>query len=153
MESGWYGGTSLSSDLTPRHPIPAVAAVIARDKEILLVKRGTEPSKGKWSVPGGSIEWGETLADALKREIREETGLEIEIIKLIGITDLIVDSEPGYHYVLIDYLARPVGGNLSPGSDAVDVQWVYVDNLSDYELTPHLHECLREAGILGIGDP
>lgn len=142
----------MSADLTQRHPIPAVAAVIVRDKEILLVKRGTEPSRGKWSVPGGSIEWGETLAEALKREIREETGLEIEIIKLIGVTDLIVDSKPSYHYVLIDYLARPVGGNLTPGSDVMDVRWVSVDNLSDYELTPHLHECLREAGILETRD-
>lgn len=136
-----------------RHPIPAVAAVIVRDGEILLVKRGTEPSKGKWSVPGGSIEWGETLTDALKREINEETGLEIEIIRLIGVSDLIVDSGPAYHYVLIDYLARPIGGNLRRGSDAAEVQWVPVDKLSDYELTPHLHECLREAGVVEISDP
>lgn len=143
---------ALSNDLTQRHPIPAVAAVIVRNGEILLVKRGTEPSKGKWSVPGGCIEWGETLSDALTREIREETGLEIEIVRLIGVSELIVDSEAAYHYVLIDYLARAVGGNLRPGSDAMDAQWVSVDQLSNYELTPHLHECLREAGVLEMTD-
>ena len=78
-----------------RSPIPAVAGVIVRDGEILLVRRGVEPSKGKWSVPGGSVEWGETLVEALKREVREETGLEIEVGEVAGVYDLVIEGDAG----------------------------------------------------------
>ena len=76
-----------------RNPIPAVAGVIVRDGKILLVRRGVEPSKGKWSIPGGSVEWGETLVEALKREAFEETGLEIEVGELAGVYDLMIESD------------------------------------------------------------
>lgn len=84
----------MSEGAKIRRPVPAVAAVIIRDGEILLVKRAYEPSKGKWSIPGGSVEWGEPLVEALKREVREETGLEIEVDGLAGVFDLIVSDRP-----------------------------------------------------------
>lgn len=130
-----------------RRPVPAVAAVIVQDGRLLLIKRGVEPSKGKWSIPGGSIEWGETLADAVKREVQEETGLEVEVGRVAGVFDLVTE-DGAFHYVLIDLFARPIGGELRPGDDASNVRWVPLDELDSCELTPHLHERLIEMGIL-----
>lgn len=141
-----------------RHPIPAVAAIIVEDGRILLVKRGVEPSKGKWSIPGGSVEWGESLTDALRREVREETGLEIEVDGIAGIFDLIIqpsadssqpsaDRAEAFHYIIVDYFAHPVGGELSPGDDASDARWVPVHELGDYDLSDHLRERLREMKV------
>ena len=127
-------------------PIPAVAAIIIKNGSLLLIKRGVEPSLGKWSVPGGSIEWGESLKDALKREVREETGLDIEVGEVAGVFDLIVpgDDAPGFHYVIIDYFARSVGGALKAGDDAADARWVPLGDLENYDLTEHLTACLTD---------
>lgn len=129
-----------------QHPIPAVAAVIVHDGKLLLIRRGKEPSKGKWSIPGGSVEWGETLVDAVKREVGEETGLESEVGKVAGVFDIIVTGgdSAAYHYVVIDYFAQPIGGTLAPASDADDARWVPLEDLDHYELTEHLRERLRE---------
>lgn len=134
---------------SPRKPVPAVAAVLVEYGKILLIRRGVEPSKGKWSIPGGSVEWGEALVDAVKREVREETGLEIEIEGMAGVFDLTTTGDDGveYHYVIVDYYARPTGGVLRPGDDASEVRWVKVEDLGRYDLTDHLRERLKEMGI------
>ncbi len=139
----------MSAGATIQRPIPAVAAVMVKDGKLLLIRRAVEPSKGKWSVPGGSIEWGEPLVEALKREVREETGLEIEVGKLAGVFDLLIQGEGGiqYHYVIIDYFAHPTGGTLAPGDDAAEARWVPVEELDGYELTDHLRARLREMGV------
>ena len=142
----------MTSRLTER-PVPAVAAVIVQDAKLLLIRRGVEPSKGKWSLPGGSVEWGEPLTDAVKREVREETGLEIEVGTVAGVFDLIIEGADGvsYHYVIIDYFARPIGGELRAGDDASDARWVPLGELDSYDLTPHLRERLLEMGVMADG--
>jgi len=130
-----------------QYPSAAVAAVIVQDGKLLLIRRGVEPSRGKWSIPGGSVEWGESLLDAVRREVREETGLEVEVGKVAGIFDLIAE---GFHYVIVDYFAHPIGGELHPGDDASEARWVPLDQLDSNELTPHLRERLAEMGIVHI---
>jgi len=134
---------------TRRFPIPAVGAVIVEDGRVLLVRRGEEPSKGKWSVPGGRVEWGETLIEAVKREVREETGLEIEVGEVAGVFDVIdmVGEEIRFHYVIVDYFARRIGGMLAAASDADEARWVPISELPAYDLTPNLRE--RLLGITG----
>lgn len=101
-------------------PTPAVGALIIRDHQILLIQRAHPPLAGEWSLPGGRIEPGETIIAALKREVREETGLEVEPRELACVLDRIGAD---YHYVLIDYLCDIIGGELRAGSDALAVRW------------------------------
>lgn len=133
----------------PRRPVPAVAAVIVEDDNLLLIRRGTELSKGKWSIPGGSVEWGETLAEALVREVREETGLEIAVGPLAAVFDLVIRKDGGisFHYVILDYFAKQTGGTLIAGDDADEARWVPTKELDRYDLAEHLRERLHEMGI------
>lgn len=114
----------------PNAPIVGVGAVIVDKGRVLLVQRGREPSKGKWSLPGGMLELGESLSEGIAREVEEETGLIAEPVELIELIDRIVkqpESEGGrirYHYVIADYLCRVAGGNLCAASDAEAVRWV-----------------------------
>jgi ADP-ribose pyrophosphatase YjhB (NUDIX family) len=103
-----------------------VGAVVVEMDRVLLVRRGNEPMKGHWSLPGGLVELGESLADAVIREVREETGLEIEPLGLVELLDRIYWEEERvrYHYVIADYLCRMVGGTLKAASDAAAVRWV-----------------------------
>jgi len=118
----------------PLAPVVGVGAVIVKDGKVLIVKRGHEPRKGEWSLPGGRVELGETLVDALRREIREETGLEIDVGPVVEVFDRVhkSDDRVEYHFVIVDYLCRCVGGELCAGDDADDVQWIGPDELGDY---------------------
>jgi ADP-ribose pyrophosphatase YjhB (NUDIX family) len=117
----------------PLAPLVGVGAVIVNQGRVLLVRRGTEPMKGHWSLPGGLLELGEGLLDAVVREVREETGLIVEPLELIELLDRIYkESGPGgervrYHYVIADYLCRVAGGVLQAASDADAVRWVERD--------------------------
>ena len=113
----------------PLAPIVGVGAVVVDLGRVLLVRRGREPLKGKWSLPGGMLELGESLLEGVVREVREETGLEVEPVELIELLDRIV-REKGpegkrvrYHYVIADYLCRLGGGSLHAASDAEAVRW------------------------------
>ncbi len=121
----------------PDRPYVGVGAVIARDGEVLLVKRKHEPLRGRWSLPGGAVEVGETLQACLTREMREETGLEIQVGPVVEVLDRITEDEGGrvaYHFVLVDYVCRPVGGSLAPGSDVEEAAFVAPAALPAYEL-------------------
>jgi ADP-ribose pyrophosphatase YjhB (NUDIX family) len=110
----------------PSAPLVGVGAVVVDEGRVLLVRRGTEPLKGHWSLPGGLLELGETLAEGVVREIGEETGLTVEPLEMIELLDRIHrdGARVQYHYVIADYLCRVVGGALQAGSDADAVRWV-----------------------------
>lgn len=109
----------------PIAPLVGVGAVIVEQGRVLLVRRGREPLKGQWSLPGGLLELGESLIAGVAREVREETGLIVEPIELIELLDRIhrEGERVRYHYVLADYLCRVTGGALQAASDADDVRW------------------------------
>jgi 8-oxo-dGTP diphosphatase len=109
----------------PETPLVGVGAVVVEENRVLLVRRGHEPLKGKWSLPGGMLELGESLQDGVSREVREETGLSVEPVELIELLDRVhrEDGRVRYHYVIADYLCRVVGGSLRAASDADAVRW------------------------------
>jgi len=122
----------------PSRPFLGVGALIFEGREILLVERAQEPLKGYWSLPGGIVETGETLDAGIRREVLEETGLEVEALSVFEIFERIMPDADGraeYHYVLIDYLCRPRGGSLAPASDVSRVAWVAAEKLGDYRIT------------------
>ena len=122
----------------PKRPILGVGALVFQRNRILLVERGKAPLKGYWSLPGGALETGELLRDGIRREVREETGLEVEPVELATIFERIMpDSagKPEYHYVLVDYICRVTRGVAAPSSDASAVAWVTEADLKNYQLT------------------
>ncbi len=129
----------------PAQPLVGVGAIIMRKGKMMIVKRGNEPAKGLWSVPGGVVELGEHLHDAVKREVKEETGLDIVIERLVDAVDSIVFDDQGliqYHYVLLDYLCRPCGGTLKASDDVQELRWVQLDALQSLPITPSLNRVI-----------
>ncbi len=122
-----------------------------RDGErYLLIKRAANPDKGLWSVPGGLVEVGERIEKAALREALEETCLEVELVKRLGVVDKIEFDDKGevyYHFVIIQYLADVRGGEMCPMDDALEAEWVTLDQLKDYELTNSLKDFLIEIGM------
>jgi 8-oxo-dGTP diphosphatase len=125
------GRTLLASREFPESPLVGVGAVVVDDRgRVLLVKRATEPSKGQWSLPGGLLELGESLSEAVAREVNEETGLIVkpeaivEVVNRIYRTSDDIKSQVRFHYVVLDYWCRILGGNLSASSDVSEVAWV-----------------------------
>ena len=148
----------------PDHPLVGVGGVVIHRNRVLLIRRGSEPLKGEWSIPGGLIELGEELREGARRELREETGLEVEPLEAIAVFDRIMygSTQPHpvtttpprpqakrrsrtgarksvrrvrYHYVIVDYACRLKGGRLTAGSDVVDARWVRQEDLPEYHLT------------------
>ena len=128
--------------------VPCVGAVVTDEQgRLLMIKRGHEPGAGLWSIPGGRIEPGETDAEALVREMFEETGLAVEVGRLIGRV-----QRPGLNGTVIDirdYAATVTGGTLRPGDDAADARWVEAADLDSLEITEGLIEALTDWGVLG----
>ena len=139
----------------PDHPLVGVGGVVIHRNRVLLIRRGGEPLKGEWSIPGGLVELGEQLPEGARRELREETGLEVEPLEVVAVFDRIMyDTHPTpkqkshsrgkeggrrrrvrYHYVIVDYVCRVRRGRLTPGSDVVDARWVRPADLPKYHLT------------------
>jgi len=124
--------------LYPDQPIVGIGAVIVSQGKIALIKRGNEPSKGKWSIPGGLVELGESLEHAVIREVKEETCLDVEnpsLIDVVDNVDLDEKSKVKYHYVIIDYLVHVKNGTVQAASDAAELRWVPFDEVEKYDLT------------------
>jgi len=130
----------------PERPLVGVGVILVKDRQILLVKRGHEPNKGMWSIPGGLIKLGETAEEAAIREVREETGLEVSIGAVAGVFNVIIkdsDSKIKYHYVIIDYFGEVVGGMLRPGTDVTDARWFWLDEIGGVETSPTVRKALE----------
>jgi len=131
----------------PDTPIVGVGAVIRDGARILLIRRDREPAKGRWTFPGGVVELGETVGDAIRREVLEETGLQIEVGELVAIVDRILHDDAGriqYHYVILDFLAHPINGVPRSGDDAGDVRWVSLPGLDVLDVTEQAKEIAQK---------
>ncbi|MBD3204812.1 NUDIX domain-containing protein [Candidatus Bathyarchaeota archaeon] len=135
----------------PKHPIVGVGVLINDGDNFLLIKRAAEPDAGLWSIPGGIVEVGERVEEAAIREAEEETGLKVELCERIGVVDKIIkdlNGEMKYHFIIIDFLARPISGNMKAMDDALDAVWVKNSEFKDYNLTPTFVELLEELELL-----
>ena len=140
----------------PAAPVVGVGGVVVRDGRALLVRRGHEPRKGEWSIPGGLVELGEPLLAAVRRELLEETGLVGRVGPLVEAFDRIHrDAEPRvrYHFVILDFLCTAPDGLARAGSDAEAVAWVTADELGTYGVNPHAAAVVRKALALAAEEP
>jgi mutator protein MutT len=139
----------------PDRPFVGVGAVIVDESgRVLLVKRRFEPLAGQWSLPGGAVDVGETLAACVRREMLEETGLEVEIGAVIEVFDRITHDSEGkvqYHFVLVDYVCRPIGGTLGAATDVADVAWARSGELAGFGITEKATEVI-ERGLVLAGE-
>jgi 8-oxo-dGTP diphosphatase len=132
----------------PDRPYVGVGAVIVEDGKVVLIKRKYEPLAGQWSLPGGGVELGETLEDSVAREMLEETGLVVEVGAVIEVFDRITRDADGrvrYHFVLVDYLCRPVSGELRAGSDVDEAVLADPSELARYALTEKAQAVIERA--------
>jgi ADP-ribose pyrophosphatase YjhB (NUDIX family) len=139
----------------PEAPRIGVGAVVLHEGRVLLVRRGGQPSFGKWSLPGGLVELGETTAEAARREIAEECGCAIRLVGIAGVVDRIVRDVEGrirYHYVLVDYLAYPESATIMAGSDAAEACWVAIDRVGEMDVTEGVADMIRRAIELAAGE-
>lgn len=129
----------IEASTPERVPRIGVGAVIIEDGKLLLVERGRPPRAGEWAVPGGKVRWGERLADAVAREVLEETGLLVEVGELVWTGQAIGRD---WHFVLMDFAAVVVGGELIPGDDAADAAWVPLLEITEVPLTESMHDLI-----------
>ena len=132
----------------PDYPRVGVGAVILDGDRVLLIQRGGVTLPGKWSIPGGLVERGETTREAVCREIAEECGLEIELVDVCGVLDRVVRDVEGrvrYHWALVDFLAVARGGTLCAGDDAADARWVALEDVESYDTTDGLMDMIMRA--------
>jgi 8-oxo-dGTP diphosphatase len=131
--------SSVSWREYPSRPVVGVGGVVIDRDRALLIRRGSAPLKGEWSIPGGTLELGETSREGVRRELGEETGLSVRVGELIEVFERIVPDEDGrlkYHFVILDYLCEVEGGTAQAASDVTELAWAREDELAEYSLTP-----------------
>jgi len=127
----------------PTRPLVGTGALILRDGDLLLVRRGAQPGLGKWSIPGGLVELGENVQDAMVREVKEEVGFDVEAVKLMDVFDSVTLDQNGriqYHFVVVNFLVRIVSGELKIASDILEAKWVPLREVDQYNLTRSFRE-------------
>jgi 8-oxo-dGTP diphosphatase len=135
----------------PEQPMVGVGAVVLRDGRLLMVKRSREPSKGKWSIPGGRLELGETLRQAARREVLEECGIEVEMEDVVSATETILRDEEGnirYHFVLVDLNGKYISGEPKAQSDAAECRWVAPEKITGLDMPSTLREMLKRQKLI-----
>lgn len=127
-------------------PVVAVGAVVVDGGDLLMVKRGRAPARGSWTLPGGRVEGGESLVDAVRREVREETGLEVKDVEMLGVFEV---TGSDHHFVILDHLATPVTRREPvAASDADEARWIPLAEIASLDCTPRLVETLTAWGVL-----
>jgi mutator protein MutT len=132
----------------PERPLVGVGGVVISSGRALLIRRRTPPLEGEWSIPGGMLEVGETLIEAVRRELSEETGIEVRVLDLIEVFERIsldAAGKPKYHFVIVDYLCEALSGDARAGSDATDVAWASEAELAKYSLAPTATRVIQKA--------
>ncbi len=132
----------------PERPIVAVGGVVIHDSQVLLIRRGQPPLEGRWSIPGGILEVGETIAEGIERELKEETGIAIRVLELIEIYEKVLrdeENQPQYHFVILDYLCEFVEGTARPGGDVIEVVWAGEQQLDSLAVTGAAKRVIRKA--------
>ena len=147
----------------PDSPVVGVGGVVIENGRALLIRRGSEPLRGQWSIPGGMLELGESLKAGVARELLEETGLEVRVLDLIEVFDRIyvkqgepvtlANQRPRYHYVIVDYLCERVSGEARAGSDVTDIAWAAENDLERYQLTPTATRIAKKAFAMSRARP
>ncbi len=135
----------------PQRPIVGVGAVVLAGELVLLIKRGVEPSKGLWSIPGGAVDIGESLEDACAREVAEETGITVTVGPLVEVVQRVLRDDRGrveYHYILADYLCRAEAAEPVAADDAAEALWVALDQIDAMGLTPDTAAVIRKAAAM-----
>ena len=143
---------SIDDDrLYPSLPMVGVGVVVIKEGQMLMVRRSREPGRGKWSVPGGRLELGETLYEGARREIAEECSIDVEIERVLDAADAIIRDADGrvrYHYVLLDFVGTYKGGEPKARSDATECRWVELDEVSALDIPESLRAVLERNGII-----
>ena len=134
----------------PTRPWVGIGAIVFRGDRVLLAQRGKPPRMGSWSLPGGAQHLGETAEECARRELREETGIEVGPLLLADVVDVISRDEAGirYHYTIIDYCGLWVAGEAVPGDDVAATAWALPDELADHALTPEARAVIAKARVL-----
>jgi mutator protein MutT len=132
----------------PERPLVGVGGVVIADGRALLIRRAGPPLQGEWSIPGGLLELGESLDQGVRRELAEETGLEVRVLDLIEVFERVFPDNDGrtkYHFVILDYLCEAVSGEARAASDVTEVAWAQEDDLASYSLTPTATRVIKRA--------
>jgi ADP-ribose pyrophosphatase YjhB (NUDIX family) len=141
----------MGSRTYPSAPLIGVGAAVFREDDVLLIRRGKPPLYGDWSLPGGRVREGENLKEALRREVKEECSIDIEVGDLVIELSYIERDEQDrvkYHYVVFDFAAQYLSGTLARASDALQARWVPIEKLSSYDLTDKVREVIRDGAAL-----
>ncbi len=141
----------MSTGAYPQQPVVAVGAVVIHQNRVLLVRRGRQPAKGDWAIPGGRVELGESMQAAAAREVLEETGVSIQPGELIYHFETIQPDQKGkirFHYVIFDFMAAYLTGEPNPQDDAADARWIAPDEIQDVEVNPRTLDLLKQIGFI-----